>query len=35
MFIGRVGPVSLVLSMMMNSTKRKNIVYPDGQIIVG
>lgn len=35
MFIGRVGPVSLVLSMLVNSTKRKNIVYPDGQIIVG
>ena len=35
MFIGRVGPVSLVLSMLVNSAKRKNIVYPDGQIIVG
>ena len=35
MFMGRVGPVSLVLSMLVNSAKRKNIVYPDGQIIVG
>lgn len=35
MYIGRVGPVSLVLSMLMNSSKRKNIVVPDGQIIVG
>ena len=35
MFIGRVGPVSLVLSMLVNSAKRKNIIYPDGQIIVG
>lgn len=34
MYVGRVGPVSLVLSMLMNS-RRKNIVLPDGQIIVG
>ena len=34
MYIGRVGPVSLVLSMLMNS-RRKNIVLPEGQIIVG
>lgn len=34
MYIGRVGPVSLVLSMMMNA-RRKNIVLPEGQIIVG
>lgn len=35
MYIGRVGPVSLALSMLMNVSKRKNIVVPDGQIIVG
>lgn len=35
MYIGRVGPVSLVLSMLMNTSKRKNLVVPDGQIIVG
>lgn len=35
MYIGRVGPVSLVLSMMMNVSKRKNLVMPDGQIFVG
>lgn len=35
MYIGRVGPVSLVLSMLMNVSKRKNLVVPDGQIIVG
>ncbi len=35
MYIGRVGPVSLVLSMMMNVSKRKNLVVPDGQIFVG
>lgn len=35
MYIGRVGPVSLVLSMLMNISKRKNLVVPDGQIIVG
>lgn len=34
MYIGRVGPVSLVLSMLMNA-KCKNIVLPEGQIIVG
>ncbi len=35
MFIGRVGPVSLILSLVINSTNRKNIVLPDGQIIIG
>ncbi len=35
MYIGRVGPVSLVLSMLLNVSKRKNLVVPDGQIIVG
>ena len=35
MYIGRVGPVSLVLSMLMNASKRKNLVVPEGQIIVG
>lgn len=35
MFIGRVGPVSLVMSLVMNSGKRKNIVVPDGQILIG
>ena len=35
MFIGRVGPVSLVMSLVMNSNQRKNIVVPEGQIIIG
>ncbi len=35
MFIGRVGPVSLVMSLVMNSQNRKNIVVPDGQILIG
>lgn len=35
MFIGRVGPVSLVMSLVLNSAKRKNIVVPDGQILIG
>lgn len=35
MFVGRVGPVSLILSLVMNSAGRKNIVVPDGQIIIG
>ncbi|MGN1339992.1 MAG: TrkH family potassium uptake protein [Oscillospiraceae bacterium] len=35
MYIGRVGPVSLALSMLMNLSKRKNLVLPEGQIIVG
>ncbi len=34
MYIGRVGPVSLVLSMMINA-KRRTQVLPEGQIIVG
>ncbi|MCI5578154.1 MAG: potassium transporter Trk [Oscillospiraceae bacterium] len=35
MFIGRVGPVSLVMSLVLSATKRKNIVVPDGQILIG
>ena len=35
MFIGRVGPVSVVLSLVMSGTKRKNIVMPDGHILIG
>jgi len=35
MFIGRVGPVSLVMSLVLSKTKRKNIVVPDGQILIG
>ena len=35
MFIGRIGPVSLVMSLVMSSSKRKNIVVPDGQILIG
>ncbi len=35
MFAGRVGPVSLIMSLTMNSAKRKNIVVPDGQIFIG
>ena len=35
MFIGRVGPVSLIMSLTLNSAKRKNVVVPEGQIIIG
>ncbi len=35
MFAGRVGPVSLIMSLTMNSSKRKNVVVPDGQIFIG
>lgn len=35
MFIGRIGPVSLVMSLVMKSGNRKNIVVPDGQILIG
>ncbi len=35
MFAGRVGPVSLVMSMVMNSQPRKNLVVPEGQILIG
>lgn len=35
MFIGRVGPVSLIMSLVMNSRERKNIVVPDGQVLIG
>ena len=35
MFAGRIGPVSLIMSLTLNSGKRKNIVVPEGQIIIG
>lgn len=35
MFAGRVGPVSLVMSLVMNSLPRKNLVVPEGQILIG
>lgn len=35
MFVGRVGPVSLVMSLVMNAQPRKNLVVPEGQIIIG
>lgn len=35
MFAGRVGPVSIILSIVMRSANRKSIVVPDGQIIIG
>lgn len=35
MFIGRVGPVSLIMSLVMNARERKNTVVPDGQILIG
>lgn len=35
MFIGRVGPISLIMSLVLNAQKRKNIVVPDGQILIG
>lgn len=35
MFIGRVGPVSLALSLTIRANKRKNQVMPEGKVIVG
>lgn len=35
MFVGRVGPVSVVMSLVMNTAKRKDIVVPDGHILIG
>lgn len=35
MFVGRVGPVSLVMSLVMNAQPRKNLVVPEGQILIG
>ncbi len=35
MFIGRVGPVSLALSLAMRSVKNKHQVMPEGKILVG
>lgn len=35
MYIGRVGPVSLIMSLVMSAKPRKNIVVPDGQILIG
>lgn len=35
MYTGRVGPVSLILSLIMKNEKRKTSVVPDGQILIG
>ena len=35
MFIGRVGPISLVMSLTMNENRHKHTLYPDGQIFIG
>lgn len=35
MLIGRVGPISIIMSLVLNSKKRKNIILPDGQILIG
>lgn len=35
MFIGRVGPVSLALSISMNSKRNKNEICPVGKVMVG
>ncbi len=35
MFIGRVGPVSFGLAVAIGSLTKRNVVIPDGQILVG
>ena len=35
MFLGRVGPVSVVMSLVMNTQNRKNIIVPEGHILIG
>ncbi len=35
MFLGRVGPVSVIMSLVMNIQNRKNIVVPEGHILIG
>lgn len=35
MFAGRLGPVSVIMSLTLNSAKRKNTVLPEGQILIG
>lgn len=35
MFLGRVGPVSLALSLSMKQNKNAHQVYPEGRVIVG
>ncbi len=35
MFIGRVGPVSFMMSFAMNNNKYKNVIAPEGQIFIG
>ncbi|MBQ8170596.1 MAG: potassium transporter Trk [Oscillospiraceae bacterium] len=35
MFAGRIGPVSFVMSMTMNTSRRKNVIAPEGQIFIG
>ena len=35
MFIGRVGPISLVLALTLRHRSRGNTILPEGKIIVG
>ena len=35
MFIGRVGPISLIMSLVTRSANQKNVIVPDGQIFIG
>lgn len=35
MFIGRVGPISFVLAVTMKSHMKKNLILPEGKIMVG
>lgn len=35
MFLGRVGPVSFMLSLALNHESAKNQVYPEGKLLVG
>lgn len=35
MFMGRVGPISLILSIMSNKISHKNSMLPEGKVIIG
>lgn len=35
MYVGRVGPVSFALSLAMRPAKQKNVILPEGKILVG
>jgi Trk-type K+ transport system membrane component len=35
MYLGRVGPAAFAISLALRSTKKREMVHPEGKILVG